>query len=67
MMLFLIRIKETSYAAPSVLQGKQWERVLHRSIVLHQDLGEKGKEVGKLGRTGDSKFLHQAAKKIIWG
>lgn len=66
-MLFLIWIEEMSYAVLRVLQGKQWEHVFHSNIVLHQDLEEKEKEEGKLGMAGESKFLHQAAKKTIWG
>lgn len=51
-MLFLNRIRETNCVAPSVLRGKQWERVSHRNIVLHQSLGHKGKEEGRGDQAG---------------
>lgn len=52
LMLFLNCIKEISCVALSVLQGKKWEHVLNRNIVLHQGLGEKEKEERRGDYTG---------------
>lgn len=41
-----------NYAALSVLQGKQWERVWHRNIVLLWGLEEEEKEEGEEVRQG---------------
>lgn len=63
-MLFLNQIREMNYAALSVLQGKQWERVWHRNIVLLWGLGEEEKEEGGEVRQGRRQtFLGELQRK----